>query len=147
MATYLLVRAVARRDGRIWVAYTAVLVAAGLLHEFAVLAITAHAVAVPRGARRAWAGAAAVVLVTVAPLAVLSTRQSVQVSWIGRPGAGALAGFSGTAVLALAIAYSGASGCPSSRSGSSSCCSCWSRWSHPCMWTAMSSTARAAPPC
>ncbi|MER5824711.1 glycosyltransferase family 39 protein, partial [Streptomyces mirabilis] len=52
-ATYLLVRAVASRDGRTWVAYAAVLVAAGLLHEFAVLALTAHAVAVPRAARRA----------------------------------------------------------------------------------------------
>lgn len=104
-ATYLLVRAVASRDGRTWVAYAAVLVAAGLLHEFAVLALTAHAVAVPRAARRAWAGA--VVLVTVAPLAVLSTRQSDQVSWIGRPGAGALAGFAGTAVLALACAAMG----------------------------------------
>ncbi|WP_240362412.1 MULTISPECIES: glycosyltransferase family 39 protein [unclassified Streptomyces] len=106
-ATYLLVRAVASPDGRTWVAYAAVLVAAGLLHEFAVLALTAHAVAVPRAARRAWAGAAAVVLVTVAPLAVLSTRQSDQVSWIGRPGAGALVGFAGTAVLALACAAMG----------------------------------------
>ncbi|QUW84655.1 glycosyltransferase family 39 protein [Streptomyces mirabilis] len=96
-ATYLLVRAVASRDGRTWVAYGAVLVAAGLLHEFAVLALTAHAVAVPRAARRAWAGAAA-------PLAVLSTRQSDQVSWIGRPGAGALAGFAGTAAVALVCA-------------------------------------------
>ncbi|MFF3577963.1 hypothetical protein [Streptomyces mirabilis] len=102
-ATYLLVRAVAGRDGRTWVAYAAVLVAAGLLHEFAVLALTAHAVAVPRAARRAWAGAAAV-LVMVAPLAVLSTRQSDQVSWIGRPGAGTLAGFAGTAVVALVCA-------------------------------------------
>lgn len=103
-ATYLLVRAVASRERRTWAAYGAVLLAAGLLHEFAVLALAAHAPAVPRGARRAWAGAAAVVLATVAPLAALSARQSEQVSWIGRPGAGALAGFTGTVALALACA-------------------------------------------
>jgi mannosyltransferase len=45
-----------------------------------------------------------VVLVTVAPLVVLSTRQSDQVSWIGRPGAGALAGFAGTTAFALVCA-------------------------------------------
>jgi mannosyltransferase len=45
-----------------------------------------------------------VVLVAVAPLAVLSARQSDQVSWIGRPGADTLAGFAGWAAVALVCA-------------------------------------------
>ncbi|MER5908165.1 hypothetical protein ABT150_50580 [Streptomyces mirabilis] len=95
----------------------------------------------------------------VAPLAVLSTRQSGQVSWIGGPGAGALAGFAGTAVVALTCA--------------AICRNPTSRVLRgvrlpalalgllvlpalllllvslvtPCTWTAMCSTARAAPRC
>ncbi|MEU6665004.1 glycosyltransferase family 39 protein [Streptomyces sp. NPDC046727] len=103
-ATYLLVRAVRVRTGRAWAAYAAVSLAACLLHEFAVLAPAAHAVAVPRGDRRAWAVAAGAVVAGVAPLAVCSMRQSEQVAWIGGPGAGALLGYAGVALLGAACA-------------------------------------------
>ncbi|WP_369250315.1 glycosyltransferase family 39 protein [Streptomyces sp. R41] len=104
-ATYLLVRAVGSRgSARAWAAYGAVLLAACLLHEFAVLALAAHAPAVPRGARRGWARAAVTVLVAMAPLGTLSLRQSDQVSWIGGPGTGAYLGFAGLAVLGAACA-------------------------------------------
>jgi mannosyltransferase len=104
-ASYLLVRAVRRRTGRAWAAYGSVVLAACLLHEFAVLALAAHLMALPRADRRA--GAALVALAVcagLAPLVVLSTRQSDQVAWIGGMGAGALSGFVGMSVLGLACA-------------------------------------------
>ncbi|MFJ3304043.1 glycosyltransferase family 39 protein [Streptomyces sp. NPDC086549] len=103
-ASYLLVRAVESRTGGAWAAYGAVVLSACLLHEFAVLVLAAHAVAVPRTARRAWAGAASVAGVGVAPLAVLSMRQSEQVAWIGGTGAGALMEFAGVGMLGAACA-------------------------------------------
>ncbi|MGW7541477.1 glycosyltransferase family 39 protein [Streptomyces sp. NPDC054770] len=103
-ASYLLVRALDSRATRTWVGYGAVQLAACLLHEFAVLVLAAHAVAVPREARRAWLKVAGAVAVAVAPLAVLSMRQSAQVAWIGGLGAGALLGFGGVALLGCACA-------------------------------------------
>ncbi|GAA2904771.1 hypothetical protein [Streptomyces mexicanus] len=75
-----------------WAAYAALLTLACWLHEFAVLALTAHALTlwrlrVPRRVRRGWAGAAAVVLAALLPLAVVSARQADrQLGWLGRPG-------------------------------------------------------------
>ncbi|WP_217555184.1 glycosyltransferase family 39 protein [Streptomyces sp. GbtcB6] len=106
-ATYLLERTLdtaAPRTTRAWAGYGAVLLAACLLHEFAVLVLAAHAVAVPREARRAWLKAAGAVVVAVAPLAVLSKRQSAQVAWIGGLGAGALLSFGAMALLGCACA-------------------------------------------
>ncbi|MFF0016620.1 glycosyltransferase family 39 protein [Streptomyces sp. NPDC005374] len=103
-ATYLLVRAVDRRTAGAWAAYGAVLLTACLLHEFAVLALPAHLVALPRTARRAALRVALAVCAGLAPLAVLSTRQSDQVSWIGGLGTGALLGFAGVSTLALVCA-------------------------------------------
>ncbi|MHB9854726.1 glycosyltransferase family 39 protein [Streptomyces krungchingensis] len=103
-ATLLLVRAVERPGRRAWAGYGAVLLTACLLHEFAVLALVGHAPVVPRAVRRGWAVTGTAVLAAVAPLAVLSAGQSAQVAWIGRPGTGAIAGFAGTGVLALACA-------------------------------------------
>ncbi|MPY49439.1 glycosyltransferase family 39 protein [Streptomyces acidicola] len=92
-STWLLVRAVDRGTARLWAGYTAVLLTACLLHEFAVLVAVAHAVVVPRTARPGWVRAVAVVLVGLAPLAVFSTGQSEQVAWIGGIGAVSWTGF------------------------------------------------------
>lgn len=81
-ATYLLVRAAQTRRPRLWVGYGVMMFAACLLHEFAVFALLAHAVAVPRAARRLWAVAAMTAVAGLAPLAALSHVQSAQVSWI-----------------------------------------------------------------
>ncbi|NGO49442.1 hypothetical protein G6048_47795 [Streptomyces sp. YC419] len=102
-ATYLLVWAVATRTTTLWCGYGTLLLAAGLLHEFAVLALAAHALAVPRATRRRWALTAAPVVVGLAPLAVLSTRQSEQVGWIGYDIV-AYVTFAGLTALALACA-------------------------------------------
>ncbi|MEU5886917.1 glycosyltransferase family 39 protein [Streptomyces sp. NPDC047461] len=102
-ASYLLVRAVETRSRRVWTGYGAVMVAACLLHEFAVLAVVAHLVALPRSARRTGLRVAAVVCGCLAPLAVVSMGQSAQVAWIGGVG-GDLAGFAGVTVLGLVCA-------------------------------------------
>lgn len=102
-ASYLLVRAVETRSRRVWAGYGTVMVAAGLLHEFAVLAVVAHLVALPRSARRTGLGVAAVVCGCLAPLVVVSTGQSEQVAWIGGV-SGDLVGFTGVTVLGLACA-------------------------------------------
>lgn len=81
-ATWLLVRAAERCRPRLWAGYGGLILAACLLHEFAVFALLAHAIAVPRAERRPWAVAAVAVVAVVAPLAALSQAQSTQVSWI-----------------------------------------------------------------
>ncbi|MFF4269318.1 glycosyltransferase family 39 protein [Streptomyces sp. NPDC001536] len=103
-ASYLLVRAVETRSRRLWAGYGAVTLAACLTHEFAVLAVVAHLVALPRTARRTGVRVAAVVGACLAPLVVVSMRQSDQVAWIGGVGAGALLGFGGVALLGIACA-------------------------------------------
>ncbi|MFH8294219.1 glycosyltransferase family 39 protein [Streptomyces sp. NPDC018059] len=84
-ATYALVRAVAAeadRTRRAWWPYGALMLVACLLHEFAVLTLAAHALSVPRAARRRWAVASGVVVAALAPLAVVSERQKAQVDWL-----------------------------------------------------------------
>lgn len=103
-ATYLLVRAADRRTPGAWAAYGAVLLTACLLHEFAVLALPAHLLALPRSARRAALRVALAVCTGLAPLSALSMRQSDQVSWIGGLGTGALLGFAALSALALTCA-------------------------------------------
>ncbi|WBB62433.1 glycosyltransferase family 39 protein [Streptomyces sp. WMMC500] len=97
-ATWLFVRARDERAPRLWLGYGAVALSGCLLHEFAVLAVAAHGVTllVPpysRGDGRAWTGAAVGVAAALAPLVVVSSRQSEQVAWIGPPGAAALLGY------------------------------------------------------
>ncbi|MEV5242418.1 glycosyltransferase family 39 protein [Streptomyces cinnamoneus] len=92
LATWLLIRAV--EDGspyRRWVAYGAVVAVTALLHEFAVLVLAAHAVTllvsrVPWRTLRCWGCAAAGACGVLAPLVVVSRRQSEQVAWIRTPG-------------------------------------------------------------
>ncbi|MFI9238216.1 glycosyltransferase family 39 protein [Streptomyces sp. NPDC053079] len=92
LATWLLIRAAedSAPRGR-WVAYGAVVAVTALLHEFAVLLLAAHAVTlavsrVPWRILRRWGCAAAAVGAVLAPLVVVSRRQSEQVSWIRTPG-------------------------------------------------------------
>ncbi|WP_231905596.1 glycosyltransferase family 39 protein [Streptomyces davaonensis] len=103
-ASYLLLGAMRSGRRRAWAGYGAVLLSACLLHEFAVLAALAHLVALPRPARRAGLTAICAVGAGLTPLAVLSMGQSEQVGWIGGPGAGAILGFAGVALLGTACA-------------------------------------------
>ncbi|WP_374775790.1 glycosyltransferase family 39 protein [Streptomyces sp. NBC_01310] len=76
-ATYLMLR-------ERWAAYAVVLLIGCWLHEFAVLALLAHAFTAWRS--RGWRWSAAAVLVLLLPLAVVSARQAQQqLGWLGRP--------------------------------------------------------------
>ncbi|WP_374936893.1 glycosyltransferase family 39 protein [Streptomyces sp. Ru73] len=76
---------------RWWTGYALVTLAACLLHEFAVLVLTAHGItvvlagvpsAVRAAVRRTWLVAVGVVAVGLAPLALFSSGQSAQLGWI-----------------------------------------------------------------
>ncbi|WP_344636483.1 glycosyltransferase family 39 protein [Kitasatospora cystarginea] len=91
LGSLLLVRAWQRPTARAWTAYGAVMLIGALLHEFAVLAMAAHALTLcwGRAGRRVWAGwavAAAAVLAGVLPLSLISRAQADQVAWITTPG-------------------------------------------------------------
>ncbi|MFD9729170.1 hypothetical protein [Streptomyces sp. NPDC059072] len=76
-ATYLMLR-------ERWTSYAVVLLLGCWLHEFAALALLAHAFAAWRS--RGWRVAAGAVLVLLVPLAVVSARQAQQqLGWLGRP--------------------------------------------------------------
>ncbi|MFF1835621.1 glycosyltransferase family 39 protein [Streptomyces sp. NPDC058231] len=90
LATHLFVVAVENPTRRRWAAYALTFTLAGWLHELALLALASHGLTlcIPGPGRRmlrSWAGAAALPVVAVAPAALLSARQSAQVSWIGWP--------------------------------------------------------------
>ncbi|MFF3289136.1 glycosyltransferase family 39 protein [Streptomyces sp. NPDC003023] len=108
-ASYLLVSVVSRPRGPLWAAYTLVTLTACLLHEFAVLMLTAHGVTVvfagvPRAVKRAWARSALCVVAGLAPLAVFSMGQSEQVGWIMWPDPVQLLTFGAMAVVGLRCA-------------------------------------------
>lgn len=76
-ATYLMLR-------ERWVAYAVVLLLGCWLHEFAVLALPAHAFAAWRS--RGWRLAGGAVVAGLLPLALVSARQAQQqLGWLGRP--------------------------------------------------------------
>ncbi|MFE9565403.1 hypothetical protein ACFYM0_30335 [Streptomyces sp. NPDC006487] len=76
-ATYLMLR-------ERWVGYAVVLMLGSWLHEFAVLALPAHAFAAGRS--RGWRLAAWAVVAALLPLALVSARQAQQqLGWLGRP--------------------------------------------------------------
>ncbi|WP_324792451.1 glycosyltransferase family 39 protein [Streptomyces cyaneofuscatus] len=106
-ATYALVRAVERGRRSMWAAYVGLLLAACWLHEFAVLAVAAHALFVPRARRRAFAASAVSVAVGLSPLVLVSMRQSSQVGWLDATQSVEYVRFSlmvGTALAAAAVA-------------------------------------------
>ncbi|MGT2530390.1 hypothetical protein ACU4GG_27355 [Streptomyces nojiriensis] len=76
-ATYLMLR-------ERWTSYAVVLLLGCWLHEFAALALAAHAFSAWRS--RGWRVAAGAVLALLVPLAVVSARQAQQqLGWLGRP--------------------------------------------------------------
>jgi mannosyltransferase len=124
-ATLVLVRALSaeaagaggQRATRWWLAYGALVAAAGYLNEMSLLMLAAHAVTVvaARYGRQVvwhWAVTAAVSAVLVAPLVLISIREDGAVTWIPRPGLDALrilfhdyfGAATGIAVLLLACA-------------------------------------------
>ncbi|MEU5209583.1 glycosyltransferase family 39 protein [Streptomyces sp. NPDC020742] len=108
-ASHLLVLAAARPRRSLWRAYTGLMLGACLLHEFASLALPAHAAALvlarlPRPVLRSWALSCLTVLAGLAPLAVFSTRQSAQISWLMWPDPLQLLTFAVLAVLGIACA-------------------------------------------
>ncbi|MGW7434945.1 glycosyltransferase family 39 protein [Streptomyces sp. NPDC054849] len=95
-ATYLMLR-------ERWAAYAVVLLLGCWLHEFAVLALLAHAFTAWRS--RGWRRSAAAVLVLLLPLAVVSARQAQQqLGWLGRPSWQDWAAYGVVAVAALLLA-------------------------------------------
>ncbi|MEU8997510.1 glycosyltransferase family 39 protein [Streptomyces caniferus] len=105
----LLVLAAARPRRKLWLGYTALMLVACLLHEFASLALPAHGAAVvlarlPRRVFRAWLLSAFTTLAGLAPLAVFSTRQSAQISWLMWPDPVQLLTFAVLAVLGVGCA-------------------------------------------
>ncbi|WP_406250977.1 hypothetical protein [Streptomyces cyaneofuscatus] len=105
--TCLLLDALDAGGRRRWAGYGAVMLAACLLHEFAVLGLIAHGVSVALSRRRLrpWAVTAAAVIAGLAPLALFSATQSGQVAWIGAPDASDLLTFGVTALLGIACAF------------------------------------------
>ncbi|MEV7400421.1 glycosyltransferase family 39 protein [Streptomyces sp. NPDC091267] len=111
LATWLLLCAVSGTSRAKWGLYALTVVAAGWLHEFAVLVLLAHGlslvlVRLPREVLRAWATAAALTFAGLAPLVLVSAGQSGQVSWIGWPQLGewlTLAAMTAVGLLCAAV--------------------------------------------
>ncbi|MGW8782479.1 glycosyltransferase family 39 protein [Streptomyces sp. NPDC055796] len=97
-ATYLMLR-------ERWAAYTVVLLLGCWLHEFAVLALLAHAVTARRS--RGWRWSAAAVVTLLLPLAAVSARQAEQqLGWLGRPSWRDWAAYGVVAAASLLLARS-----------------------------------------
>jgi mannosyltransferase len=133
MATYILVRAAASGRAPWWAGYAAALTLTGLVNLFAVLLVVAHGVSLLAARRTAptderpagvpvtsrtlgrWLLASAVAAVLLAPILVLSARQSAQLNWVARPSPSTVAtlmrDFSGNTALILVIAVLGVLGC------------------------------------
>ncbi|NGN66849.1 hypothetical protein G5C51_23450 [Streptomyces sp. A7024] len=108
-ATVLLLHAAEARRAGAWAGYGAVLLGTCLVHEFAVLALVAHGVALcarraPAGVLRAWGAAVGCVAVGLAPLAAYSTGQAELVAWIGGPSWRIWVGFAVVVTLGVGCA-------------------------------------------
>ncbi|GAA2263706.1 hypothetical protein GCM10010232_64500 [Streptomyces amakusaensis] len=90
---------------RRWGAYAAVMLAACLMHEFAVLTLLAHGASLWREPPRGWTVAALGTVAGLTPLALFSVTQSAQVDWIGSPGTPKIIAFVLTALLGCACAW------------------------------------------
>ncbi|HET7244719.1 MAG TPA: glycosyltransferase family 39 protein, partial [Streptosporangiaceae bacterium] len=102
-ATLVLVRALdaeaagagGQRVTRWWLGYGALVAVGGYLNEMSLLVLAAHAVTVlaaryGTAVARRWAVTAAVSVALVVPLILISIREDAAVTWIPRPGLGAL---------------------------------------------------------
>lgn len=108
------------RRTRWWACYAGLAVLASLLHEFALLALAAHGVALlagrqPRGILTAWAAAVCCAVAPVVPLVLLSMGQSGQVAWIDVSVGGDVLGFLLLAGVGLAATALCARGAPAKR--------------------------------
>lgn len=108
-ATYALVACVARPTWWRWMTYGCTMLLAGLLHEFGVLALAAHGVTLvvagtPRPVRKAWTMSDACVVAGLLPLAIRSSGQSAQVSWIAWPDPVQFLGFLSMAAVGVKCA-------------------------------------------
>ncbi|MFK0153586.1 glycosyltransferase family 39 protein [Streptomyces sp. NPDC090493] len=97
-ATRVLLRACAERRRGWWLGYAALGGLAGLVHEFALLALVAHGVTLlavrsPRATVAAWAAAFCCAATVTAPVVALSLRQTPQVAWIEVSTGGDVLGF------------------------------------------------------
>ncbi|MFI6274796.1 hypothetical protein [Streptomyces sp. NPDC050988] len=88
-----------------WITYGALMLAACILHQFAALALLAHAFALPDYARRPWAYTTLFVATGVAPLAALGMAQSGQVAWIDGVTRGEYQHFAILVSSAIALSY------------------------------------------
>ncbi|WP_328491618.1 glycosyltransferase family 39 protein [Streptomyces sp. NBC_00414] len=86
-----------------WIAYGTLMLMACILHQFAALALVAHAFALPAHARRPWVYTALLVAAGVAPLAALGMSQSGQVAWIDGVTGGEYQRFALLALFAIAL--------------------------------------------
>ncbi|MEU9924758.1 glycosyltransferase family 39 protein [Streptomyces griseoluteus] len=105
-ATYLFLRGLGSAACGWWVGYGVLLAVVCWVHEFAALVLFAHAVTLRllRVRWRRWGVAAAGVLVTVAPLAVVSARQAAQqLGWLGRPSPAIWLAFLAVSALGLLL--------------------------------------------
>ncbi|MEV5333755.1 hypothetical protein [Streptomyces werraensis] len=121
---------VARPTRGRWVLYGGTMLLAGVLHEFAVLALVTHGATLlvsraPRPVLRAWAVTAAAVVTGLLPLVLRSAAQAEQVAWIEAPVR--LPAFAVVAVLGLVCARppkggaDGRCGCPTSATADRGC--------------------------
>jgi mannosyltransferase len=97
-ATRVLLRACAERRLCWWAGYAALAGLAGLVHEFALLALVAHGVTLlavrsPRAVVAAWGVAFCCAVTVTAPVIALSLRQTRQVAWIEVSTVGDVLGF------------------------------------------------------
>ncbi|MFE2436098.1 hypothetical protein [Streptomyces sp. NPDC059409] len=109
-ACYVLVRCIDNGSTGLWVAYTSLVIVAGWLHVFGLMALVAHAatllvVGATRPVKQVWLICIAAATVAIVPLAVVSVGQSdEQLGWLGRPTLAAWLQFFAVSAAGLAIA-------------------------------------------
>ncbi|WP_344543334.1 glycosyltransferase family 39 protein [Streptomyces levis] len=108
-AAYAFLRGLRATGSRWWTGYGVLLALACWLHEFAALALVAHALtlwrlSVPGRVWRAWSLAAAGVTLALLPLMAVSSGQADrQLGWLGRPGLNHWLQFLAVAAVALLL--------------------------------------------